>query len=95
VTDFSWGDTCTPNRDPTTDQSTNTTKVQLGEPMSFIGVASRNMGERLLTGAEMTQRQLHHSVTHSRVHDKPQKLGSAAYCTACRQLKRLDSEWPF
>ena len=45
---------------PTTDQSTDTTKVQLGEPMSFIGVTYRNMGEELLIGTEMTQRQLHH-----------------------------------
>ena len=32
-------------------------KVQLGEPMSYIGVSYRNMGEGLLTGTEMTQRQ--------------------------------------
>lgn len=38
------------------DRSTDTTKVQLGEPMSFIGVTHRNMGEGLLIGAEMTQR---------------------------------------
>lgn len=37
-------------------------KVQLKEPMSFIGVTYRNMGEGFLTGAEITQRQLpHHS----------------------------------
>lgn len=29
---------------------------QLGEPMSFIGVVYRGMGEWLLAGAEMTQR---------------------------------------
>jgi hypothetical protein len=34
----------------------NTTKVQLREPMSFIGVPYRSMGEGLLTEAEMTQR---------------------------------------
>jgi major histocompatibility complex class I len=28
-----------------TDQTTDTTKVQLGEPMSFSGFAYRNMGE--------------------------------------------------
>ena len=27
----------TPDREPTTDQSTDTTKVQLGEPVSFVG----------------------------------------------------------
>lgn len=31
------------------------TQVQLEEPMSFIGITYWNMGERLLTGAEMTQ----------------------------------------
>lgn len=34
------------------DQSEDTTKVQLGEPMSFIGVTYRNAGERLPMGAE-------------------------------------------
>lgn len=29
--------------------------VRLGEPVSFIGVTFRNVGVRLLTGAEMTQ----------------------------------------
>lgn len=28
--------------------------VQLGDPMSFIGVTYRNLGEELLTGAEKT-----------------------------------------
>jgi hypothetical protein len=37
----------TSDREPTTDQSMNTTKVQLGDPMSFIGVTYRNMGEGL------------------------------------------------
>lgn len=35
-------------------------KVQLGEPVSFIGVIYRNMGEGLLKGAEMSQRQVRH-----------------------------------
>lgn len=37
-------------------QNTDTTKVQLGEPTSFIRVTDGNMGEELLTGAEMTIR---------------------------------------
>ena len=45
----------TPDSEPTTDQSTNVTKVQLGEPMSFTGVTYRGMDERLLTGTERTQ----------------------------------------
>ena len=60
---FLWTEqTClhTLNRDHMTNQSTNITKVQLGEPMSFIGVTYRNMGEGSCTGAEMTQRQLYH-----------------------------------
>lgn len=32
----------------------DTTKVQLGEPMCFIEGIYRNMGRRLLIGAEMT-----------------------------------------
>ena len=43
----------TTDRELLTVQSTNTTKVQLGEPVSFIGVTYRNMGEGLLMGAEM------------------------------------------
>jgi hypothetical protein len=38
----------------------DTTKVKLGELRSFTGGTYRNMGEGLLTGAEMTQRQLYH-----------------------------------
>lgn len=41
----------TPDRDPTIDHSKDITKAQLGKPMSFLG---------LLTGVEMSQRQLHH-----------------------------------
>ena len=38
-----------------TDQSTETTENQLAQPMGFIGVIYRNMGEGFLTGAaEMT-----------------------------------------
>ena len=50
----------TPDKEPITDQNTETTKVQLGEPVSFIRVAYRNMGRDFLIGAEMTYRQLHH-----------------------------------
>ena len=59
--------THTPDRKPLTDQSTraDATRIQrIGEPVSFIGVTGidgkatvtyRNVGEGLLTGAEMTQ----------------------------------------
>ena len=39
------------------------TKEQLGEPMCVIGVTYRSVSDGLLTGAEMTQRQLHHQIT--------------------------------
>lgn len=54
----------TPYMELTTEQSMETTEVQLGEPVSFTGVTYRNMGEELLTEAEMTNRQLHHQGPH-------------------------------
>ena len=50
----------TPDRKPMTDQTPDTVKHQLGEPMSLTEVIYRNVGEGLFTGAEMTQGQLHH-----------------------------------
>ena len=50
----------TPDRGPMTDLNTDNTKVQLGKPTKCIDVSYKNMGKGLLTGAEMTQRQLHH-----------------------------------
>lgn len=47
----------TPGREPRTEQSTDTTKIQLDEPMHFISAILRNMGN---TGEEITHRQLHH-----------------------------------
>lgn len=41
-----------PDRDPTTDQSTGTTEVPLGEPRSLIRVTQRNVGQGLLTATE-------------------------------------------
>ena len=43
-----------PDKKPTTAQSTNTTKVQLGDPKRFTGVSYRNMDEGSLTEAEVT-----------------------------------------
>ena len=45
----------TPDREIMNVQITDTTEVQLGEPVSFIGMSYRNMGEGLLTGVERTQ----------------------------------------
>jgi len=50
----------TTDRELLTDQSTNTTKVQLAKPMSFIGVIYRSMDEGFLTGAEIICRELIH-----------------------------------
>lgn len=46
-----------------TDQSMDTTEIQLGEPLSFIGLTYSNMGEGLLVAAGMAQRQGHHQST--------------------------------
>lgn len=35
-------------------------KIQFGKPMSFTPIPFESMGEGLLTGAEIVQRQLHH-----------------------------------
>ena len=78
------------HKEPRTDQSAHTTKVLLDEPISFIGVTYRNMGEGLLTGAEMTQRQLHRQSLPS-VGDSSQKLGAWRNCTACRWIKGLEN----
>ena len=43
-------------KEPTTDKNLQTTKVQLDESVSFIGINLEDYGEGLLTGAEMTER---------------------------------------
>lgn len=58
-----------------TDQTTDTTKVQLGEPMNFIGVTYQNTREELFTEAEVTPRQLHHQ-GHPSMPDIAQELGN-------------------
>lgn len=40
--------------------STDTMEVQFGEPQSFIGFTFQRMGKELLTGVEMTPRQLYY-----------------------------------
>ena len=47
-----------------TDQSMDTNKVQLREPLGFIGFIYRSKGEGSLTEAKMTQRYLHHQSQH-------------------------------
>ena len=78
------------HKEPRTDQSAQTTKVLLGELISCIGVTYRNMSEGLLTGAEMTQRQLH-CQSLSSIGDSSQKLGTWRNCTAYRWIKGLEN----
>lgn len=57
----------------TEDPSSYSTKEQLGEPISVICVAYGVMGgAKLLKGAEMTQRQLHHNPVS--IYNRIQKL---------------------
>ena len=46
-----------PTSEPTTDLSTDNTKNQLGEPISFTGVTYRSMGEGLPTQVWVTARE--------------------------------------
>lgn len=48
----------TPDRDPMAHESMDATKVQLDEPICFVGVTYRNMDDGLLLGAEKTPREL-------------------------------------
>lgn len=73
----------TPDREPMTVQRTDTPKVfQLGKPMSFTRVTYKNMRERLLTGAEITQRQMHHQ---SSPQHEWQLTGAGAHCIVYRK----------
>lgn len=78
----------TPNRESRTDEHTNTTKVQLGKPVSFLGVTYRHMDEELVTGAEMTQgrcitkaccRLGDHSQKHPRSLKAAQQIGECPF----------------
>lgn len=46
-------------------------RVYCGEPMSFIEITCRTVGEGLLTGTEMAQRQPHHQSCKPGAHLKP------------------------
>lgn len=48
------------DKEPTTDQSIHTAKVQLSEPSSFIGVTCRHKTDGLHTQRAITQRQMPH-----------------------------------
>lgn len=75
-----------PNREPITDQSTNTIQIQSGEPFY------RNMSEGL-----QKQKQLKDSCITKVYLSMGDSSHSWGHCTACRQLKRLGSvlsRWP-
>lgn len=80
----------TPYMGTTVDQSTDTTKVQLGEPMTSV-VTYRNMDAWLLMGAEVTHRQLHYQGPPQQGWQLTKAGKLRAHCTACRQLHRLES----
>lgn len=66
----------TPDRKPTTDQSTNTTKDQLGEPKSFIGVSYRNMGEGVTYRSRSDSKDGCITKAYANTSDSSQKLGA-------------------
>ena len=64
----------TPNREPTTDKSTDTTKAKLSEPMEFYwDYLQEYVWE--VTGAEMTQ-EIHTAEALPNTGDIPQELGT-------------------
>lgn len=71
----------------------NITKVQVGGMLRFMSVGYVNMGEGLLVGAEMPQRQLHHHATWvacDMTWVTAHQMGkSGAPCPTCWPLNRL------
>ena len=66
-----------PTRETTTDESTDTTKVKVDEPVSFMGVTyRRNMGEGLFTGAKMTQKNSCITKAYPITAESSQKVGT-------------------
>lgn len=61
----------------------DTTKVQLGEPMSFIRVTYGNVDEGLLRGTKITQTAALSKLTPAHV-TTHKSWEPGAYCTACR-----------
>ena len=81
----------TPNREPTTDQNTDITKVKLGEPRRFllglligIWVRASLQEQKWLTDSCISK-------AHSGRGDSSQSWEPGAHCTACRQLNKLKS----
>lgn len=57
----------------------------------FIRVIYRNMGERLLTGEWISQRQLYHWKPNPSWVTSHKRWNLGSLCTTCRQLNRLES----
>lgn len=79
----------TPNKKLATSQCTDATEVQLCEPLNFIGVTYRNVGEGLLTGTETIQNSWSTNA-YSRMCDNSQNMGNLQPLhTVFRQLNRI------
>lgn len=74
---------------PQETQVLDNTKLQLCEPMRFIGVTYRYMGEKLQEQKDSETAASPRLPQHGRLFRKAGKLGEP--CTACRQLSRLES----
>lgn len=91
VTKISWRyiapHLCTPDRDPTKGQRMDSTTVQLGEPVDFIGVNYRSVGEQVLVRAEKTPMGARPAlawVTAHKYWETSNTLQAAQYVEECR-----------
>lgn len=81
-------------RDHMAHRRVGTVRVQVGGPMSFIGVTYKNMGEGLFIGAEVAQRH------GSSPRPTPAPVTACksweprAHCSACERLRQV-GELPF
>lgn len=72
-----------------TNESTDSSRAQFGEPLSFIGITYRNMGEGLFTGAKKD------SKTTAPLNPTPARVTPheswkpGTYFTACKQFHML------
>lgn len=71
------------------DQSMGITTARLGEPVNFIEVTDGNMGEELLKGTKISQRQLHQQ-SPPMPGSSAQKQESGIYSTGWRMFFPCD-----
>lgn len=76
----------------TSEQSMDTSNVCLGEPGSFIGFPYRSVGKRLLTRAELTQRQPCHQ-SLSCIVTAHERWEPGTHCRQPHSLKNALSGW--